>query len=133
VLVARRLKRSLPMLTAALTLSAASAAGLGIIPPSTVTIKSKGLLFHGKVQSQTRGCQINREVRLYRQLGGHKQLQGSDTTRKLNGHWVVEAQGTAGASMGSFYAKVLAGALSPQQTLRACQPARSATIRVSGP
>ncbi len=110
-----------------------SASATSIIPPTSITISSEGLYFYGKVKAPARGCQINRRVQLFLQLPGRDQMRGKVTTQRFDGRWSIRAQGTAGATLGDWYVKVRPNAETPKGGLRACQAARSKTVRVTVP
>jgi ABC-type iron transport system FetAB ATPase subunit len=93
---------------------------------SHISIKSRNLTFHGRVTSPNHACQYKRKVTLYRTNGdvlGH-------TTTNSRGHWKITASGSAGISLGHFYAKVKREAQGAAGTLYVCKAAKSKTIPV---
>jgi hypothetical protein len=91
---------------------------------SHVTIKSKGLKFSGKVTSSNAGCKGGRKVTLYRKPS---QVLGSTTTSSSGG-WKVTASGSAGITLGHFYARVKRLSSGTLGTIYVCKAARSSTI-----
>ncbi len=93
---------------------------------SQISIRSRNLTFSGKVTSPNHGCVPMRRVTLYRTNGNV--LGHTDTNR--HGHWKITASGSAGISLGRFYAKVKRTSQGAAGTIYVCKPARSKTIRV---
>ena len=110
-------------------LSGAADATRTLRHPSHISIKSKGLTFSGKVTSPAAPCKGSRHVTLYRFLGGHgnDQVLGSTSTNSA-GKWKITAQGSAGISLGRFYAKVKRRSEGTAGTIHICKAARSRTI-----
>ncbi|MHB8492650.1 MAG: hypothetical protein ACYDA6_10630 [Solirubrobacteraceae bacterium] len=94
---------------------------------SHVSIKSKELTFSGKVTSSRAPCLAGRKVTLYRKPA---QVLGSTTTSS-SGKWKITASGSAGISLGRFYAKVKRLSQGTAGTIYVCSAARSKTIRMS--
>jgi hypothetical protein len=92
---------------------------------SHVSIKSTGLTFSGRVTSTDADCVLARKVTLYRTNGN---VLGSATTG-TSGHWKVTASGSAGITLGHFFAKVSASSYSVGGPVVDCKAARSRTIR----
>lgn len=112
---------------AAFTLAVSAVAGLTAAyatPPNTVkthvSIKSSGLTFSGKVTASDSNCVLGRRVTLHRTNGN---ILGHFTTGP-NGRWKITASGSAGISLGHFYATVA------KRTVGAlvCKAATSPTI-----
>jgi hypothetical protein len=92
---------------------------------SHVSIASHGLTFSGRVTASNRACDIHRRVTLYRTNGnvlGH-------TTTSSTGRWKIRAQGSAGITLGRFYARVTRRSEGTAGTIYVCEAARSRTIR----
>ena len=88
---------------AALSLTSAGATSAKAVrSASHISIRSHGLRFSGRVTSPSVGCLSERSVTLYRTNGD---VLGSTRTDQ-RGHWHIQAQGSAGITMGQFYAKV---------------------------
>jgi hypothetical protein len=94
-----------------------------------VTIKSDGLTFSGRVTSSNAACQGQRRVTLYREPS---QALASTTTR-ASGRWKITASGSAGISLGRFYARVAQRSDGTAGTIYVCGTAKSATIAFSQP
>jgi hypothetical protein len=92
---------------------------------SHITIKSKGLTFSGNVTSSKAPCKMARKVTLYRTPS---LLLGSTTTSS-SGHWKITVSGSAGITLGHFYAKVAKRSEGTAGTIYVCKGARSKTIR----
>jgi hypothetical protein len=93
---------------------------------SHISIRSRGLTFHGRVSSPNHACVPHRRVTLYRTNGdvlGH-------THTNLHGHWKITASGSAGISSGHFYAKVKRTSQGAAGTIYVCKAAKSGTIPV---
>jgi hypothetical protein len=93
---------------------------------SHITIKSKGLKFSGKVTSSNAACKSNRKVTLYRT---NSQVLGSTTTNS-SGSWKITASGSAGISLGHFYAKVKQRSEGTAGTIYVCKATISNTIPI---
>jgi hypothetical protein len=91
---------------------------------SHISIKSKGLTFSGKVTSPNSGCVTARKVTLYRTNGN---VLGSTTTGS-SGRWKITATGSAGITLGHFYAKVKRRSEGTAGTIYVCKAAVSPTI-----
>lgn len=97
--------------------------------PSQITIKSHGLKFSGKVTSSKAPCVSGRKVTLYRTNGN---VLGHATT-SATGHWSVTASGSAGITLGHFYAKVKQRSDGTAGTIYVCKAATSKTIAFHEP
>jgi hypothetical protein len=104
--------------------------GLGVIAteasgavklPTFITIHSKGLTFRGKVKTTDPSCILGRKVVLHRTNGN---LLGTYTTGP-SGTWKITASGSAGITLGSFYATVKQKNVG---TVLVCKAAKSKTI-----
>jgi hypothetical protein len=91
---------------------------------SQITIKSKELTFSGSVNSSNALCRGSRKVSLYRE---QSQLLGSTTTN-ASGGWRITASGSAGITLGHFYARVKQRSDGTAGTIYVCKAARSKTI-----
>ena len=91
---------------------------------SHISIRSNGLTFSGKVTSPNSACASGRKVTLYRSGGN---VLGSTTTNS-SGHWKITAQGSAGISLGHFYARVKGRREGTAGTIYVCKGAVSPTI-----
>jgi hypothetical protein len=91
---------------------------------SHISISGKVLTFSGKVSSPNTACQSGRKVTLYRTNGN---VLGSTTTGS-SGHWKIKASGSAGISLGHFYAKVKRRSEGTAGTIYVCKGAVSRTI-----
>jgi hypothetical protein len=89
------------IVTSALGFAAAQATG-SVRVASHISIKSKGLTFSGSVTSANAACVSGRHVTLYRTNGN---VLGSTTTSAA-GKWKITASGSAGITLGHFFAKV---------------------------
>jgi hypothetical protein len=89
--------------------------------PTKITIKDKGLTFSGKVSALDPSCIVGRKVTLHRTNGNRL---GSYVTHP-SGKWKITASGSAGISLGHFYATV---AQKKVGTLLVCAAAKSKTI-----
>ena len=92
---------------------------------SHVTIKSKELTFSGNVASSNAACRGARKVALYRKPA---QLLGSTGT-STSGSWTITPPGSAGITLGRFYAKVKMRSEGTAGTIYVCKAATSKTIR----
>ena len=91
---------------------------------SHITIKSHELTFGGTVTSSNAACRSARKVTLYRKP---KQVLGSATTNSA-GSWKITASGSAGITMGRFYATVKRRSEGTAGTIYVCKAATSKTI-----
>jgi hypothetical protein len=110
---------------AALGLSTAAASRTVRIA-SHITIHSNNLTFSGRVKSRNAACVNDRKVTLYRTNGdvlGH-------THTNSHGHWKITASGSAGISLGRFFAKVKRESQGAAGTIYVCKGAKSKTIRL---
>ena len=92
---------------------------------SHISIRSHNLTFSGKVTSPNHACVPGRRVTLHRTNGdvlGH-------THTNAHGHWKITASGSAGITLGWFYAKVKRTSQGAAGTIFVCKGARSKTIR----
>lgn len=103
--------------------STAEATGI-VRVPSHISIKSNGLTFSGKVTSPNAACVRARRVTLYRTNGNR--LGSTRTGRE--GRWKITARGSAGITLGRFYAKVSRRSEGTAGTIYICRAARSKTI-----
>lgn len=119
---------------AALTVAAGPAtATVTIKVPSTISIKSNGLHFSGKVGTakNAKPCRDQRKVVLFKVVsGGPDQALGSDVTG-TSGAWSITPQGSAGITLAHFYAKAKKRSDGAAGTIHVCQAAKSKTIGVS--
>ncbi len=94
---------------------------------SHITIRSNpnNLTFSGRVSSSNEACDAGRKVTLYRKTA---ELLGSTTTSS-GGRWKITASGSAGISLGRFYAKVARRSEGAAGTIYVCRSARSKTVR----
>jgi hypothetical protein len=91
---------------------------------SHISIKSTGLTFRGKVTSPNAACVTERKVTLYRTNGN---VLGSMTTGS-SGRWKITASGSAGITLGHFFAKVKRRSEGTAGTIYVCKAAVSRTI-----
>ncbi len=91
---------------------------------SHVSINSVGLTFKGKVTSHNAACVTGRKVTLYRTNGN---VLGSVTTGS-SGRWKITASGSAGITLGHFFAKVKRRSEGTAGTIYVCKAAVSRTI-----
>jgi hypothetical protein len=91
---------------------------------SHISIKSRGLTFSGRVTSSNAACKGGRTVVLHRTNGN---ILGSQTT-PASGKWKITASGSAGITLGHFYATVKRRAEGTAGTIYVCKSARSKTI-----
>jgi hypothetical protein len=91
---------------------------------SHISIKSTGLTFRGKVTSPNAACAGGRKVTLYRTNGN---VLGSTTTGSA-GRWKITASGSAGITLGHFFAKVKRRSEGTAGTIYVCKAAVSNTI-----
>ena len=120
---------------AAALMTLASALALGSFLPtamatktvkltSRITIKSSGLKFSGTVTSRNAACKGGRKVTLYRTPS---QKLGTTTTNAA-GAWKLTASGSAGITLGHFYATVKERSEGTAGTIYVCKAATSKTI-----
>jgi hypothetical protein len=91
---------------------------------SHVSIKSHGLVFSGKVSSPNSACEAGRKVTLHRTNGN---VLGSKMTG-ASGKWKITVPGSAGITLGHFYAKVKSRSEGAAGTIYVCKAAVSPTI-----
>jgi len=91
---------------------------------SHITIKSHELTFSGRVRSSNAACRSARKVTLYRK---QSQVLGSATTNSA-GSWKITASGSAGITLGRFYARVKKRSEGTAGTIYVCGAATSKTI-----
>lgn len=92
---------------------------------SHISVKSTGLTFRGRVTASAAPCVAARKVTLYRTNGN---VLGSTITG-ASGRWKITASGSAGITLGRFYAKVKQRADGTAGTIYVCKGAISPTIR----
>jgi hypothetical protein len=119
------------LVVAALVAASASIFGLAtanatrtVTIATHVSIKSNGLTFSGKVTSPNAACVSGRKVTLFRTNGN---VLGTQTTG-ASGRWKIKASGSAGISLGHFFAKVKRRAEGTAGTIFVCKAAQSSTI-----
>jgi hypothetical protein len=91
---------------------------------SHISIKGNGLTFSGRVTAKNAACDSGRKVTLYRTSS----LKLGSATTSSSGHWKITASGSAGISLGHFYAKVSTRSEGTAGTIYVCKAARSKTI-----
>jgi hypothetical protein len=91
---------------------------------SHITIKGKGLTFSGTVSSGSAACKQGRTVTLYRKPS----LTLASTTTSSSGHWKITVSGSAGITLGHFYAKAKKRSEGTAGTIYVCKAAASATV-----
>jgi hypothetical protein len=91
---------------------------------SHISIKSTRLTFSGKVTSPNGACVSRRRVTLYRTNGN---VLGSTKTGR-HGGWKITASGSAGITLGHFFAKVKRRSEGTAGTIFVCKGAVSRTI-----
>jgi hypothetical protein len=91
---------------------------------SHITIKGKGLTFSGRVSSTKAPCRGSRKVTLYRTPS----LVLGSTTTNSSGHWKITASGSAGITLGHFYARVQKRSEGTAGTIYVCKAAKSKTV-----
>ncbi|GAC1436500.1 MAG: hypothetical protein NVSMB51_08020 [Solirubrobacteraceae bacterium] len=94
---------------------------------SRISIRSTGLRFSGRVSAANAACQGARKVTLHRKLS---QVLGSTTTDGA-GRWTITVSGSAGISLGRFYASVRQRSDGTAGTIYVCRAAKSQTIRLT--
>ncbi len=97
--------------------------------PSHISIKSQGLTFSGLLTASKAPCKASRKVTLFRTNGN---VLGSTTTNS-SGHWKITAQGSAGITLGRFFARVKQRSDGTAGTIFVCQAAKSKTIKYHKP
>jgi len=119
------------MVGRALKLAAVAASALALVAvvavvriPSHISIHSHGLTFSGRVTSPNTACEAHRRVTLHRTNGN---ILGHATTNSV-GHWKITASGSAGISLGHFFATVRRRAEGTAGTIFVCKRAVSRTI-----
>ena len=125
-------RRRVATLTLALTALGAGGAGLAGMAAATrtvrinssISISGKGLTFKGRVTSSRMACESGRKVTLWRTNGNRL---GTATTSST-GHWKITASGSAGISLGHFFAGVKRRSEGTAGTIYVCKGARSRTI-----
>jgi hypothetical protein len=96
---------------------------------SHISIKSKGLTFSGRVTASRAPCKAGRKVTLLRTNGN---VLGSTRTNSA-GHWKITAQGSAGITLGRFFARVKKRSDGTLGTIFVCKAAKSKTIKYHKP
>ena len=91
---------------------------------SHMTIKSNELTFSGRVTASNAACRSGRRVVLYRRPS---QALGSAVTSP-SGKWKITASGSAGITLGHFYATVKQRSDGTAGTIYVCKAAKSKTI-----
>ncbi len=91
---------------------------------SHISISDKGLSFKGRVTSSNSACEAGRKVVLYRKSG----LKLGTATTASDGRWKLTVSGSAGISLGHFYAKARQRSEGTAGTIYVCKAARSKTI-----
>jgi FlaG/FlaF family flagellin (archaellin) len=91
---------------------------------SHISIRDAGLTFRGRVTSANAACDFDRRVTLHRTNGN---ILGHVTTG-VSGRWRITALGSAGISLGHFYATVARRSEGTAGTIYVCRGARSKTI-----
>lgn len=123
--VVRVLALTASALAVASTLSLTAAEATRVVRiASHISIKSIGLTFRGKVTSPNAACVTGRKVTLYRANGN---VLGSTTTGS-SGRWKITASGSAGITLGHFFAKVKRRSEGTAGTIYICKAAVSPTI-----
>lgn len=92
--------------------------------PSHISIQSTGLTFRGMIKSPNSACVTGRKVTLYRTNGN---VLGSVTTHS-SGRWKITALGSAGITLGHFFAKIKRRSEGAAGTIYVCKGAVSPTI-----
>jgi hypothetical protein len=91
---------------------------------SHVTVKSSGLTFSGSVTASNAACKRSRKVTLYRTPS----LVLGRVKSSSSGHWKITVPGSAGITLGHFFAKVRARSDGTAGTIYVCKAATSKTI-----
>jgi hypothetical protein len=91
---------------------------------SKISISGKGLTFKGRVTSSSVECEAARAVALYRTNG----LKLGTTTTSPTGRWKLTVSGSAGITLGHFYAKAKQQVQGTAGTIFVCKAATSRTI-----
>jgi hypothetical protein len=118
------LKRLALTLALALAVVPAAEASRTVKVASHVSIHSRGLTFSGRVTSRNGSCTQHRRVTLHRTNGD---VLGSTFTSS-RGKWKITVPGSAGISLGHFYATVKRFSQGAAGTIYVCKAARSRTI-----
>jgi hypothetical protein len=116
-----------PALVAALTLGAfitGAQAARTVKIASHISISGKGLTFRGKVSSTQSACKRGRKVTLYRK----ESLALGTVTTSAAGSWKITVSGSAGITLGHFYAKASTRSEGTAGTIYVCKAAISKTI-----
>lgn len=109
----------------ALTLPVAAADATRVVHvPSHISIASHELTFTGKVTAGRAPCVSGRRVTLVRTNGN---ILGHATTNAA-GRWTITAEGSAGISLGHFFARVARRSDGTAGTIFVCGAAVSRTI-----
>ena len=124
-----RARMTIALVVAALAVAATSSVPLAsatrtVSFASHISIKSHGLTFSGRVTASHTACESGRKVTLYRTNGN---VLGSKMTNS-SGHWTITVSGSAGITLGHFYAKVKQRNDGTAGTIYVCKAARSSTI-----
>jgi len=91
---------------------------------SHISIRGRGLTFSGHVRSPNPACKNNRRVTLYRTSS----LELGSVTTGASGGWTITVSGSAGITLGHFYARVGRRSEGAAGTIYVCRAARSRTI-----
>lgn len=91
---------------------------------SKLSISDQGLTFKGRVTSSNAACVTPRRVVLYRSNG----LKLGSVNTGSTGRWKISVSGSAGISLGHFYAKVRQRTEGTAGTIYVCKAATSKTI-----
>jgi hypothetical protein len=109
---------------ACLVVALPAAATKKVTITSHISIKSSGLTFSGDVTASNAACDSGRHVTLYRTNGN---VLGS-TKSNSSGHWKISVQGSAGITLGHFYATAKGRSEGTAGTIYVCKGAVSKTI-----
>jgi hypothetical protein len=127
----RAMRRALLIAAALAALAAVPALATNVVRyDSTVTIKSKGTGFHGRVRSSAAACKQGRTVKLFRAQAGKDRVYGRDTTN-AKGKWSIHVSGFAGISLAKFYARVVKRSEGTAGTIYVCRGDRSPSVGLS--
>jgi hypothetical protein len=91
---------------------------------SKISISDKGLTFKGRVTSKNAGCVAHRRVVLFRTNG----LKLGTTKTGAAGRWKITISGSAGVSLGHYFARVRRRSEGTAGTIFVCKAATSKTI-----
>jgi hypothetical protein len=91
---------------------------------SHLSITGKELTFSGRVSAAKAACRRGRKVTLYRK---DSLVLGTATT-SASGRWKITVSGSAGITLGHFYAKVSQRSEGTAGTIYVCKAATSKTI-----